>query len=111
MFTLANELLRIESETDGRDGSWKAFPNAQLEKTRDGHVRELGAFGHSSETRKSELLQVRDECMVEREQTRTERDENASRCHDVLSAVRYLVLDNTSGEGTLEEAVSKLQLL
>lgn len=62
-------------------------------------------------TRKSELLQERDERMVEQERLRTECDEKSSRYRNVLSTVRRLVFDTTSSEGRLEELVSRLRLL
>lgn len=48
---------------------------------------------------------------MEQEQLRIERDEMSSRYHDVLSSVCRLTLASTAAEDSLEELVSKLQLL
>lgn len=74
-------------------------------------VQEMYALINSFKTRKSKLLQERDEWMAEREQLRTERGERSSQYHDVLFTVRRLALDSGSSKGWVEEFASMLQLL
>lgn len=94
-----------------RDGSRTALADAQVKKIQEGHARELDRLRDSSKARKSELLQESKKCVAEQEQLRTECDVKSSHYHDVLSSVRRLVDVSTSSEDTLEELVSKLQLL
>lgn len=89
----------------------KALADAQIKATCKDHVCKLNALRILIRARKSELLQERNKGTVEQKQLRTEHDVRASRYLDVLSAVRRLVLDSTSGKGSLEGLGLKLQLL
>lgn len=81
--------------------------DAQMKVTLEHHARELDTLRNSFKACESELLQERDKWLVEQEKFRTRCHEKSSHYHDALSTACWLVPDSTSGEGRLEEFVSK----
>lgn len=71
-----------------------------MKEVRNGHTGKLVALRDSFKARQSNLLEEREQRLVEREQLRIVRIENVSCYYNVLSPARPLVHDSMSGECT-----------
>lgn len=93
--TLGEE-FKVEPETmmDERSESDKALVDAQMKDTCENYARELDPWRNSFKAHESEVLRDREALLLEQERICTESDAKASRYHDVLPAVRRLVLDS-----------------